>query len=225
MAFSDPVIDHINNYITNDLPEGDWHIDYFSFIDDEDLRERLGVEYKNARYLYKIFEGLQATSDMRVAQVRTQIHMYSSIYEACVHHILFEYFKDLSAVQELIYRPTTVQASIPTHSLTKLKNVLSHNGEDVYPYYIRKKKRDITKIRFDEKCKVFEELGLIDEVLRDEIIEFYNMRNCIHIHAEIRKGLKYELDQSKKAYLRMKPFKDQVEEGLNRLGKNPATIL
>lgn len=51
------------------------------------------------------------------------------------------------------------------------------------------------------------------------------MRNCIHIHAEIRKGLKYELEQSKKAYWRMKPFKDQVEQGLIRLGKNTATIL
>jgi hypothetical protein len=51
---------------------------------------------------------------------------------------------------------------------------------------------------------------LIDDWLKDEIIEFYEARNAIHIHAEIRKSLDYQLDLSKRAYRRMEPFIEQI---------------
>jgi hypothetical protein len=48
-----------------------------------------------------------------------------------------------------------------------------------------------------------------------EIIEISEARNAIHIHAETRKGLDYQLDLSKRAYLRMEPFIDQVSANLD----------
>ena len=51
---------------------------------------------------------------------------------------------------------------------------------------------------------------MIEPWLRDELIEFYDARNAIHIHAEIRKSLNYQLDLSRRAYLRMQPFKEQL---------------
>ena len=74
-------------------------------------------------------------------------------------------------------------------------------------------------MRFDDKCKTACKLGLIYPYEKDgmvvdlptEIIEIYGYRNCIHLIAEKRKGITYELELSKKAYRRMRPFIDQVK--------------
>ena len=50
--------------------------------------------------------------------------------------------------------------------------------------------------------------------LASEIIEIYSYRNGIHIIAERRKGINYELELSRKAYRRMRPFIDQLKEKL-----------
>jgi len=219
MAFSLPVINYINEYVLKDLPDDKWFTDYFSFIKDSDLAERLRIEFMNTRYIYKLFEGLQASDELRLAQVRTQMLMYTSIYEACIHYILFEYYKDSAEVIKLIKKSTAVLISIPKAKLDILKKILEHDGKTIIPYTIKEKKRDITKIRFDEKCQTAFELNLLDSTLRDELIEFYNIRNCIHIQAELRKELVYELDQSKAAYWRFKKFKELIEVRLKNDGK------
>lgn len=55
--------------------------------------------------------------------------------------------------------------------------------------------------------------------LPSEIIEIYSYRNGIHIIAEKRKGINYELELSRKAYRRMRPFIDQLKERLVSDGK------
>lgn len=55
-------------------------------------------------------------------------------------------------------------------------------------------------------------MGIIEDWLKEELIEFYEARNSIHIHAEIRKSLNYELDLSRRSYMRLQPFKEQVEK-------------
>lgn len=53
--------DQIQNYCTKDLPgDLDWHIDQFTFIDDMELRERLGRAFYSARYMSKLMEALYA---------------------------------------------------------------------------------------------------------------------------------------------------------------------
>lgn len=58
----------------------------------------------------------------------------------------------------------------------------------------------------------------LSKELKSEI-ELYSYRNGIHILAEQRKGITYELDLSKKAYRRMRPFIDQIKERLIADGK------
>jgi hypothetical protein len=50
------------------------------------------------------------------------------------------------------------------------------------------------------------------DALRDEVVEVFSARNAIHVHAEIRKSLDYQLDLSRKAYRRMQLLKRQVVE-------------
>lgn len=47
-----------------------------------------------------------------------------------------------------------------------------------------------------------------------ELIEIYGNRNGIHLVAEQRKGINYELELSKKAYKRMQPFIEQIKQKL-----------
>ena len=79
-----------------------------------------------------------------------------------------------------------------------------------------------------KKCKTAERLGLIHKFvsaagitidLPSELIEIYSYRNGIHIIAEQRKGINYELALSKKAYCRMRPFIDQLKSKLAEDGK------
>lgn len=218
MAFTQPIIDYINDYALKDLPDDTWFDDYFSFIKDSELAARLKIEFKNARYIYKLFEGLQANNELRLAQVRTQMLMYTSIYEACIHYILFEYYKESEEVNKLILKPSKVRISIPEVKLIKLEKELKHDRKDIIPYYVVKKKRDITKVRFDEKCYTALAIGILESDLCNELIEFYNIRNCIHIHAELRKELVYELEQSKLAYWRFQKFRNTVTAKLKKDG-------
>lgn len=55
--------------------------------------------------------------------------------------------------------------------------------------------------------------------IAEDIIKIYEYRNGIHIFAEQRKMIQYELELSKKAYRRMRPFIDQIKLSLIRDGK------
>jgi hypothetical protein len=77
----------------------------------------------------------------------------------------------------------------------------------------------VTKVRFDKKAECAFNLGLIEDWLRDELIEIYEARNAIHIHAEIKKSIDYQLELSKNAYRRMRPFVDQIRASLPAIAK------
>jgi hypothetical protein len=117
-------------------------------------------------------------------------------------------------VIELTEFPMKKQISIPAAHSDVLKKYLQHDGKEIIPTYEGVGKTDQTKVRFDRKAECACDLGIIEPWLRDELIEFYEARNSIHIHAEIRKSLEYELDLSRRAYWRMQPFKEQATEWL-----------
>lgn len=98
-----------------------------------------------------------------------------------------------------------------------LEKTLEHDGKIIIPTYEGIGRTDISKVRFDKKADCAEALGLIAPWLKDEIIEFYEARNAIHIHAEIKKSLAYQLDLSKRAYMRMEPFIDQITENFTNI--------
>ncbi|WP_199173723.1 hypothetical protein [Comamonas sp. 26] len=122
------------------------------------------------------------------------------------------------AVISLTEFPVKKQFSIPNESLALLQKHLEHAGKQIIPTYEAVGKTSESKVRFDKKAECAAALGLIEDWLKDELIEFYEARNAIHIHAEIRKSLNYQLDLSKRAYLRMQPFKEQVSAALTARG-------
>lgn len=217
MPFKEELIEQIDEYVTGHLPDDEWYEGYFSFIKDEVLSKRLEKEFKTIRYIYKILEGLKSTDELQLAQIRIQVIFYASIYEAMVHYLLFDRLKDSDEVNKLFYITMPVKISIPKYKRDKIIKALEHDGNEILTFVERKKKTVESKIRFDAKAEVMCKLNLIDSKLKDELIKFYEYRNAIHIHAEIKKDLEYELEMAKVAYRRFKPFREQVLEGLKKL--------
>ena len=222
MAFTDETKQAIESYIDGHLANWDWHKDRFAFISDNVLRDRLADEFISTRYVYKLLEGMSADSWLLRAQIRLQVLSYASIYEAVIHHILFDDLASNSDVQSLTEFKMKKVIAIPSAKMAKLQAALEHDGKDIIPTYEEIGRTDTAKVRFDKKAECAEKLGLIEEWLKDEIIEFYEARNAIHIHAEIRKSLEYQLDLSKRAYMRMEPFIEQIRSNLPKVLANNA---
>lgn len=214
MAFEATVKDQITEYIGAHIADEAWHITYFDFVKEPALEKRLGEEFISTRYIYKLLEGLEADDWLLRAQIRLQVMSYASIYEAVIHHVLFDRLSAEPSVISLTEFPMKKQVSIPNASLALLQMHLEHDGKQIIPTYEAVGKTDESKVRFDKKAECAAALGLIEDWLKEELVEFYEARNAIHIHAEIRKSMKYQLDLSKRAYLRMQPFKEQISAAL-----------
>jgi hypothetical protein len=228
MAFSEELKQEIEIYCNNHLPENSWYENEFSFIQDNNLRDRIIAEFKSVRFAYKLYEGIEATEENYMFEVRNQILAYASIYEVVIEYVLSTYYSSTPQYDELMHHVIPIPISIPQKKQQMLQDALSHDGKKIVPYYFDKRKKEKPQVRFDDKCKTAERLGLIhkfksdigDEIdLPSEIIKIYSYRNGIHISAEQRKGIKYELELSKKAYRRMRPFIDQIKERLSKDGK------
>lgn len=76
---------------------------------------------------------------------------------------------------------------------------------------------DETKVRFDSKARAACAIGIIDDDLAAELIEFYSARNMIHIHAELKRGAdwRWEIEFARQAYWRLLKFKQQVLSWVN----------
>lgn len=239
MPFEKNIQNYIEDYCEKHLPDEVWLDNEFDFIKNTDLKKRIITEYKNARYVYKMFEGLNATDELLLAEIRLQILMFASIYETILHYIIFdEYYKDEEIVSNMLVQEVLKKYSIPQKSLEKISQELKHDQKNIIPCYIANQKRDITKIRFDEKCIVAKQIGLLKNIKLDmpkydesigeyvtevdlcnDLISIYEIRNAIHIHAELKKEIEYQLSMSKIAYKRMKPFIEQIKEKLKEDNK------
>jgi hypothetical protein len=214
--FPKEIIEAINSLVTKHLAPEESDVKYFDFITDLSLAKRLSEEFRGARYIYKFLSGMDATDWLLRAQVRIQVLMYASIYEAALHHILFEDLKDTEEVTALLTQLTTKEKALAEPTRKALSKYLIHEGKECRLVYSTKQKRDISKIRFDEKATTALSLGILDKDLAKELIELYEVRNAIHIHAELKKGIQYEIDIAKLAYRRMTKFKLMATEELNR---------
>lgn len=58
MPFEKEIRDTILAYCMRDLPNDIWYENAFDFVKDSSLKARLISEFKNARFIYKMFEGL-----------------------------------------------------------------------------------------------------------------------------------------------------------------------
>jgi hypothetical protein len=210
MPFSESLAQEVDRYAKSDLP-GDliWHINQFSFLaDDPRLQRRVGEEFFTARYLYKLLEGIHLDDQWAVsAQARLQVLQYASIYEACLHHVLFELSQHDPRVQRLGKYTSLKPYDVPP---SKFKS-FEHDGHQIVSAYRADSKGDISKIRFDDKVDAAVDLDMIAEPLGRDLKDIYEARNSIHLHAEIKKNLEFDLETGKLAYRRMQPFCDQLE--------------
>jgi hypothetical protein len=215
MPFEPETQHKVDAYARQDL-NGDLadHIEFFSFLDnDPELMKRVGEEYYSARYLYKLWEGLRIEDEWaRRAQVQLQVQQYASIYEACLHHLLFDRCKDHAQVRVLLNIPTLKQWSVNHDLQRRLDAVSTPEGRRVVAAIESTVKLSDTKVRFDSKARAAASIGIIDDDLAKELIEFYTARNMIHIHAELKQGADWtwEIDFARQAYWRLQKFRDQV---------------
>ena len=233
MPFSKQLKSQIYDYCENHLADADWYDAEFEFIEDSAMRERLINEFKGVRFAYKLYEGLEATGENYIFEVRHQILAYASIYEAIIHYVLYNYYQDTDEFHKMQYHTVPTRMSFSDKQMAEVKKILSRQNDQIYIYHDQERKIDESQVRFDDKCKTAEALGLLSKIITDqgrvidlpsEIIEIYGYRNAIHLVAEQRKRLKYELDLSKTAYRRMRPFIDQIKAGLERDHKSVYAI-
>lgn len=206
MAFSETLKNAINDYCNNHLADESWYENKFEFIEDGDLRKRLIEEFKSIRFAYKLYEGLEAKNENLIFEVRYQILAYASIYEAVIHYVLYNYYQNTTEFHNMQYHTVPTRMSFSEKQMEDVKRILSKPDEDLMIYHLQERKKDETQVRFDDKCRAAEALGLINVFTNEqkdtinlpaEIIEIYSYRNAIHLVAEQRKGIKYELELSK----------------------------
>jgi hypothetical protein len=166
------------------------HVGFFDFLgDDSELQKRVGEEYFTARYLYKFFEGMRIEDEWaRRAQVQLQVQQYASIYEACVHHLLFVRAAAEPEVQGLLRIRTLKAWSVNGDMRERLSAISEPDGRHVVAAIESMLKLEETKVRFDSKARAAATIGIIDEELAKELVAFYTARNMIHIHAELKRG-------------------------------------
>lgn len=225
MPLTKEIKEAVYSYCNNHLADEAWYNEKFEFITDEVLRKRIIEEFKGIRFAYKLYEGIEARDENLIFEIRHQIFSYATIYEAVIHSVLYTHYKDTPEFHKLQYCEALTKINIPKAKLDTLNRELTHNGEEILTYYKKERKKDDAKIRFDDKCKMAEEIGLLHNFINNdgieidlasEIIEIYGYRNAIHLVAEQRKGIEYELELSKRAYRRMSPFLNQIKEKLKK---------
>lgn len=218
MAFTEPIRKAVVEYVERDLPSNEFYERYFWFISDAPLRERLEEEFRSARYIYKLLEGLTARDWLLTSQVKVQILLYASIYEAVLHHILLQEYRTSQEVVALTSyehrRPINISGDIRN----KIQSAYNPTGP-ISVYQTETRSIDERKIVFEDKAETARLLGLIDQSIKDVVCNVYSLRNAIHLHAELRRGIEYEIEVAKEAYWRLKGFCQQISEKLLADGK------
>ncbi|QDQ03510.1 hypothetical protein FOH38_22775 [Lysinibacillus fusiformis] len=205
--------EEIRKYTYSHLPNESWYeTNFYPFIEDIEMRERLKTEFINARVIYKIFEGLQAKDELLLAQIKTQVIMYVSIQEAVINYVLFELNSSSDEVRKLLCYEKLIPIDIPKYKKEQLEKILVHAEKEILTYYKDIKHLDKTKIRYEHKVNACFNLGLITEKLKDELIQLYEYRNTVHLEAELRKKFTYDLNMGELAYRRVEGLSKVLSE-------------
>ena len=156
----------------------EWFKNYFSFIPDKSCQAHLADAYYQARFVYKIMQGLQLTSFKRHAFLKFQIQQYASIYEALIDYTLDTYHKKEVAeiLKEYEYKPVCALAH-------NAEFIINDGSSKTSIYTCKKAARKITlkTTRITDRTKACVELGIIDEKIKKDLDELYETRNNIHI--------------------------------------------
>jgi hypothetical protein len=218
MPFTESVQKSICEYIEKYTGDASFYSEYFWFISDVDLRTRLEEEFKSARYVYKLLEGMQAKDWLLTAEVRIQVLLYASIYEAVLHHVLLQEYAATDTVKRLTTYEARKRINISGAIKQKIVDAHSPKGE-IAVYQLESAAVDERKIVFEEKAAAALELGLIDRPTYDIVIKVYSLRNAIHLHAELRRNIEYEIEAARDAYWHLQGFCRRIANRMLRDGK------
>jgi len=218
MPFTESVQKSISEYIDKYTGDASFYSEYFWFISDEDLRTRLVDEFKSARYVYKLLEGMQAKDWLLTAEVRIQVLLYASIYEAVLHHVLLQDYATTDAVKRLTTYEARKRINISGAIKKKIVDTYAPTGE-IAVYQLESAAVDERKIVFEEKAAAALELGLIDQPIYDIVVKVYSLRNAIHLHAELRRNIAYEIEAARDAYWHLQGFCRRIAERMLKDGK------
>lgn len=198
----------IDDYCKRDLPgDIEWHIDQFNFIDDIELKKKLGRAYYAARYMSKLMEATQASGDEIHPFVKFQIIQYASIYEAVTSYVLWNKYPEHEEVKQLQIH----KAYKPVNALGSLTN-LAYDGKELFTCLYKDSKTPRNSIPFKDKIDCAVRIGFIDEAYSEDIKNLYRLRNLAHIETEAKRLEELELEDSKKGYWRIKPFLERITE-------------
>ena len=210
MPLEETLRTQIQSYCTKDLPgDLDWHINKFHFIDDTELRERLGRAFYAAIYMSKLMEALYVKENELHPFVKFQVMQYASIYEAVITHLLWNKFKDHPEVIAL----QTHKAYKPISALSSSTEML-YDKVPIFTCVYKDEKTPKNSIPFGDKVDCGVRIGFIDGQYSSDIKDIYTLRNLTHIETEAKKQIDIELEHSKLSYWRMQPFLDEIERFL-----------
>lgn len=101
--------------------------------------------------------------------------------------------------------------------MEKIAKELEHDKKDIIPCYNKVQAVDKTKIRYEQKVAALLELNLISKGLADDLVKLYEYRNTVHIEAEMKKKLVYDLSMGELAYRRVEGLSIEVSNALEKL--------
>ncbi|MEE0419232.1 MAG: hypothetical protein UDG86_04190 [Lachnospiraceae bacterium] len=183
MAFSEKLKSEIELYCNNHLATDSWYENEVSFIQDMELKNRIIAEFKAIRFAYKLYEGIEAIDENLIFEVRNQILAYASIYEAVIENVLSTYYSNTTEFDSLMHHVVPIKISIPENMQHILQEALSHDGKIIVPFYYDRKKKEKPQVRFDDKCRTAESLGLIHKILNNDAVEVDLPSEIIEIYS------------------------------------------
>ena len=74
-----------------------------------------------------------------------------------------------------------------------------------------------SSVHDEQKVAALLELNLISEGLADDLVKLYEYRNTVHIEAEMKKKLVYDLSMGELAYRRVEGLSIEVSNALEKL--------
>lgn len=200
----------IDEYCKRDLPgDIEWHKNQFDFIDDPELKNKLGRAYYSARYMSKLMEATYASGDEIHPFVKFQIIQYASIYEAVTSYLLWNKFSEHEEVKALQIH----KAYKPVSAFGSLTN-LTYDGKELITCLYKDSKTPRNSIPFKDRVDCAVRIGFIEEAYSEDIKNLYRLRNLAHIETEAKTQEEIELEDSKKGYWRIKPFLERITEFL-----------
>lgn len=204
--------DQIIDYCKRDLP-GDinWHIEQFDFIDNHQLRNKVGRAFYSARFISKLMEGLFVSGNDMHSFVKFQIIQYASIYEAVTTYLLWNKFLEHPEVIAL----QTHKAYKPVSALGHSVN-FTYDGAKLFTCVYKDTKTLKSSIPFKDKVDCAVRIGFIDSSYSEDIKNLFALRNLAHLEGEAERQVEMELEDSKKGYWRIKPFIDKIKEFLEK---------